>query len=590
MLGNYICVICNKLHMAFTFGAVLASSYGITALAAPVSQPLHPVDPVLLLTAASDPGALPQATPKTSSLPQIVLDYSHFSGSLTQAQIEGTPGKPVKLSYGNELTIESQKLYGDLIAESYTAEGGVHVHDLDTDLWSSSLNLNNGQSTIEADSVVVHQRPYLLGADTLRGNAQLVTALHATFSTAPPGEKPVLHLRAAKILYYPQRGLAVLRHASFYLFNTRLFELPYASYQSTSGPGSRSRPKRQTKPVFGVSGLYGGFAGVDVQQPTSIGLHYGGVVTSRAAPQLYLYASESLLHQHTSTAPPTGALEVKKTPLETLHDLATADHGPLSYGDPLLFHDFLTDKNPIQLFNRQATSNLSISEAVTSRLPGSGNDINNLYVSRLPELGAHVTVPITPPAADSINSDHASFRTSLRRFVLLAHGDVYGGYYREERPGVNPINHGRVEEIFRVDTEPYLIARNTVVVPSITLTGNTYSGTRNTYSYLQTSFAVNHYFTDRMALGIQYSQATTSGKSPFNFDTLDTTRELDTRLQLGNHRFAIEGLVRYDLVRESVIGYKIAIAPTMPGIIPVIEFDSTSRSVGLNLEIEGITF
>jgi len=450
--------------------------------------------------------------------------------------------------------------------------------------------LDNGQGTIEADSVLVHQRPYLLGAETLRGNSQLITALNATFTTASPGEKPILHLRGSKILYYPGRGLFIVRHASFYLFNTKLFELPYSSYQTTSGPGGLSRPKRQTKPVFGVSGRYGAFAGMDVQQPTPVSLHYGGVVTSRAAPQLYMYASEFLLHKHTSSASSSTISQVKETPLETLHDLATADHGPLAYGDPLLFHDFLNDRNPIQLFDRQGTSNLSISETVTSKLPGSGNNVNDLYVSRLPELGAHLTVPISPPASDSINSNHATFRTSLRRFVLLAHGDVYGGYYREEQPGVNAINHGRVEEVFRVDTEPYLIARNTVVVPSITLTGNSYSGTRSTYSFLQTSFAVNHYFTDRTALGVQYSQASTSGKSPFNFDTLDTTRELDTRLQVGNHHFAVEGLVRYDLVRESVIGYKIAIAPTLPGIIPVIEFDSTSRSVGVNLEIEGITF
>jgi len=574
-----------KLHAALTLGAALASFYALPALAAPYPNPAFPADPVQSLTSASDPGSVP-AAPNSSDLPQIVLDYSKISGSPTQVSLEGVPGKPAKLTYANEFTVEAQTITGDFVSQEFTANGGVHIHELDTDIQASLLSINRNLGTVEAEYVLFHQHPYLLGAKVLTGNVQLITATHATFTTAPPGVAPVLQLRASKILFYPQRRLVVVHRPSFYLYHTKVLEIPYASYQLPQLGSGANGPAKQTRPLFGVSGRYGAFAGLDIQQPTPTSLHYGGILTTRGAPQLYVYASESLLHP-AHTASTLSVLQPQPTLLQTLREYATADHGPLAYGDPLLFHDFLTDKNPIQLFNRQATSNLSITQTVTSSLPASGNNNNNLYVSKLPELGVHLTVPITPTGSSVPNSDHAGFRTSLRRFILLAHGDIFAGQYIEQPTN---INESRLDGDFRVDTEPFLFARNTVMIPSVTLTGNAYSGTHSTYSYLQTSLAVNHYFTDRTALGFQIFQADTSGRSPFNFDTLDTTREFDTRLQLGNHKLAVEGLVRYDLVRQSVIGYKIAIAPTLPGVIPVLEFDSTSRSLGVDLQIEGITF
>jgi hypothetical protein len=553
-------------------------------------HPVFPDNPVLLVAAATEPGTIPPSQPLPGTRPQIVLEYSKISGSFDDGLLEGTKDKPAKLTYANELTISSQQISADMAKQDYTAQGDVHLHELDTDLWASSLDFYALAGTVNARNVRLYQQPYFLRADTLFGNAKQISTTGANFTTAPPGQKPVFHVQAKSIIFIPSRGLTIARGASFYLYGTRILQLRYTSYQkATSGAGGGGGLTRQTKPVFGVSGLYGTYAGLDVQQQKPFALHYGGVATTRAAPQLYLYASQNIAFGRKSSNA-AGESPEKPTPLQQLRTLATEDHGPLTYGDPLNFHDFLSDRNPIQIFNRQPSRNLSVSETATSELPSSGNNVHNLYVSRLPEVGAHVTVPITPPAPKSVDSDHASFRSSLRRFVLLAHGDVYGGNYLEQQPHFNQITHGRLEGIFKVDTQPYLIARNTVVVPAFVLTGNSYSGSRVTYSYVQSSFAVNHYFTDRTALGLQYTAATTTGSSPFNFDTLDTTREFDTRLQLGNHKFAVEGLVRYDIVRESIIGYKVAIAPSLPGVIPVLEFDSTSRSLGVNLDIEGITF
>ena len=71
---------------------------------------------------------------------------------------------------------------------------------------------------------------------------------------------------------------------------------------------------------------------------------------------------------------------------------------------------------------------------------------------------------------------------------------------------------------------------------------------------------------------------------------LDTTRELDVRLQLGNRRLVTAGRIRYDLSRSGVIDYQVVIAPALRGFSPVFSYSFRTRSLGLGIEVKGITF
>ena len=139
-------------------------------------------------------------------------------------------------------------------------------------------------------------------------------------------------------------------------------------------------------------------------------------------------------------------------------------------------------------------------------------------------------------------------------------------------------------------TRPLLIAPNTVLLPSISITTNSYSGDKTAYRYDQINVAVNHYFSPLTAVGVQFLASSTSGDSPFNFDVLDTSRELDLRFQTGTARLVAAGRIRYDLARGGVIDYQVALGPALRGLIPVFSYNFRTRSLGLGVQVKGFTF
>ena len=161
------------------------------------------------------------------------------------------------------------------------------------------------------------------------------------------------------------------------------------------------------------------------------------------------------------------------------------------------------------------------------------------------------------------------------------------GYYREEPTA---IAGSRSQFQVALSTRPLLIAPNTVILPRLSYVTNRYAGRTLSYSYSQVSLALNHYFSDRRAVGVQYLASAVHGDSPFNFDVLDTDSELDGRFQTGDHRLALAGLVRYDLLRHDIIDYKITVAPSQRGFIPVFSYSFQSRSFGVGFDVEGLTF
>jgi hypothetical protein len=259
----------------------------------------------------------------------------------------------------------------------------------------------------------------------------------------------------------------------------------------------------------------------------------------------------------------------------------------LPENDPLTFHSFIPESDPIRLFAERSRGGLDLNEQLSSHIASSGNERDDLYVTRLPELRLSGNVPLTRVLALPNNGDPVAFRDYLRHPTLYAGSSWSFGQYYEEP---TKIRHSRSHYDVSAWSSPLYLLRNTVVVPQIQYSANHYGGSTVDYRYWQASVLATHFFTDRAAAGVQYLLSSVSGRSPFNFDVLDTAHELDGRLQLGDHHFVAAGLVKYDIDRDRVFDYKLTAAPNIHGLVPELSYDFQSRSLETGLQIEGISF
>ena len=531
---------------------------------------------------------VPIASPRAAALPSVSLDYGTFAGSLDQAVVQGGT-----LTYGGELTLHAGTLQGDLLHQQYDATGGVRVHEADTTLISRSLHLSGRQGVGKAEAALLTQKPYTVRAAQIDLTSTSVVAHEADATTAPPQKRSDLDLRAQTISLFPQRHHGELRNASLYLFRARVLTLPRVGFAlGTSGGAAR---RQGVLPTFGISGRYGTYLafGGSSSLAQAVPFRYRLVVSTRQQTQIRVSSRQTLLEQR----PPAAPISDNPQPLHpdylgALRTLATIRRPPLPDGDPLLFHDFLPDRNPIRLFDGPARTTLAVDEEISTHQEAIGRRQDNIYVSRLPEATLSATLPLSAAPPPLTGTDPEAFRRQLRQVRLVAFAQAGLGEYREERrdgSGAN-VQASRQRDVLGLTTRPFLIGSNTVLLPQVQLTSNFYSGQQRAYKFAQLSLAASHYFSQNNAVGVQYLQSGESGDSPFDFDHLDTTRELDIRAQTGSARRSVAALVRYDLARGGVIDYKLAVAVGLEGIVPVLSYNFRNRSIGLGVEIPGVTF
>lgn len=539
------------------------------------------------LPTATSPSVSP-APPRAAALPSVSLDYSTFAGSLDQAVVQGGT-----LTYGGELTLHAGTLTGDLLHQNYAATGNVRVHEADTTLLSRSLTLSGAQGMGRADAALLTQQPYTVRAAQIDLTPNSVVAHDADATTAPPQKRSDLSVRAQTISLFPQRHHGEMRNASLFLFQKRVLTVRRIGFALGTKGGASQR--QGVLPTVGISGRYGtylAFGGSRSLAP-SFPLRYRLVVSTRQQTQVRITSRQTLLEQRPPDAPPTDTPQpLRPDYLGALRTLATSRRPPLPAGDPLLFHDFLPDRDPIRLFEGPARANLSLDEEVSTHQEAIGRRQDNIYVSRLPEASLSGTLPLTSAPPPLVGTDPEAFRRQLRQVRLVAFAQAGFGEYREERRGSNAANvkASRQRDVLGLTTQPLLVGSNTILLPQVQLTSNFYSGQQRAYKFAQLRLALSHDFSQTDAIGVQYLQSGESGDSPFDFDHLDTTRELDIRAQTGSSRRSVAGLVRYDLARGGVIDYKLAVAIGLEGITPILSYNFRNRSIGLGVEVQGITF
>jgi hypothetical protein len=539
-------------------------------------------------TAASAPEPPDTTAPQSASPrlpPKVEVDFSGVlpsSANLTRV-------KNVRLTYGGELTMDADQADADRAGKRYNLRGNVRVHETDTTLKAEEVTFGGPDENAVATDALLSRSYYSIRAPRIAGTPEKIIAYDGDFTTVPNGGPADYHLHAQSITLDSLTHRGTLRNATVYLFGTRLVTLRRVTFGFNKGGGSGGR--RVVIPTIGVSSRYGTFVAFGSNtRIMRVPLQYNVLLPTRQTVQASLRSFQTLYEPHRSftPAPPyTGPI----TLLDRIRAAATVPPGQLPEGDPLRFRDFLPDPNPIQLFNAPSHGGLYLGEDLSVHVAASGNRRNDLYISRLPEVTLSGNVPLSPVPEAPIAGDPQSFRAALRHVVLYAQAQETVGSYREQLPAAPYSNYARREySQAGLSTRPLLIAPNTVLLPTVSITSSSYSGSKSAYRYDQINVAVNHYFSDVSAVGVQFLASSTSGSSPFNFDVLDTSRELDLRFQTGNARLVAAGRIRYDLSRGGVIDYQIALGPALRGFIPVFSYNFRTRSLGLGIQVKGLTF
>ena len=524
-------------------------------------------------------------TPTRSAPPGVELRYQSLSGPISHPHLAG-----VHFLYGGELSLDADVADGDRTLGRYVLRGDVQAHEADTTLRAQEITFDGPARQAQAANVLLTQRAVTIRSGRLEGTPQLLTITDADVTTAPPDERPDYHLHAQTITLDALHRQGTFRNVTLYLFHTRLLTIPRFSFRL--GSKKKTGQHQIVAPVVSVSSRYGAF--VSVGSSLHVGsapIHYRLLLPTRMGLEADVRTVQTLISTRPSAVPPVVFPLGAAGMLARFRLLATAPRPPLPEGDPLLFRDFLPEANPISLFDVPERGSLTLGEEVSIHMSAQGNKRDDLYVSRLPEVMLTGQVPLTPVPAPPVYGDPDAFRRSLRHIVLYADAQEAVGSYREQLSDAPySVRERRVRTQVGLSARPLLIGQNTVLLPSISITTNSYSGSDTAYRYDQLSLAVTHYFSTVSAVGVQYLASTTGGDSPFNFDVLDTSRELDLRVQGGNRRFVTAGRIRYDLSHSGVIDYQLAIAPALHGFSPVFSYNFRTRSLGLGVEVKGITF
>ena len=545
--------------------------------------PDAPRPPGLAPDADVPTASAPQAAP-SKPLPSVDLHVGGASGPATHSRIESP-----QLTYGGELTLSADQADANFVAGTYDLHGHVRIHETDTTLKAQEVTFNGPASSGVASNAEIDRSYYTIRAPRIAGTPELITAYGGDFTTVPNGGPADYYLRSQTITLDAGKRRGTLKNATLYLFGTRLVTIPRLTF-GLGGSGGGTR-RALVIPTIGVSSRYGTFLAFgNTTRFMRLPFQYRLLLPTRQTLEAAVTGSQTLYTPRLRPAP-AAATAGPVTLLDRIRTAATVSPGPLPDGDPLRFIDFLPDPNPILLFNTPSHGGLYLSEDLSTHIAASGRLRNDLYVSRLPEVSLSGDVPLTPVPKAPVYGDPQSFRTALKHVVLYAQAHDTVGYYQEHSASAHSdIYARRINHEAGLATRPLLIAPNTVLLPSISINTNSYSGDKTAYRYDQINVAVNHYFSSLTAVGVQFLASSTSGNSPFNFDVLDTSRELDLRFQTGTARLVVAGRIRYDLARGGVIDYQAALGPALRGFIPVFSYNFRTRSLGLGLQVKGLTF
>ena len=338
--------------------------------------------------------------------------------------------EPLHATYGGEVVFDADSGDGDVKTKLYTLKGHVRLHETDTTLKAAEVTFSGKTKLGTASDALLTQGLYTLRGDTLQGTPELITGNGVDLTTVPPDQRPDYHVRAQTLTLDEKTHRGVLRNATVYLFGARLLTVPRVTFHAGTAGGAARR--RVSIPVIGVSARYGTYASFGSGLRLGpVPLQYRLLLPMRQKVELSVTSQQALYVPHVAVPDAPGPAR-PPTLLERIRAFATAPRGPLPAGDPLLFHDFLPEPNPILLFDAPARGGLGLSEEVSTHVAARGRLRDDLYVSRLPEVSLSGQIPLTRVVTPLVAGDPQSFRASLRHLAFYADAQETVGAYREQ--------------------------------------------------------------------------------------------------------------------------------------------------------------
>lgn len=488
----------------------------------------------------------------------------------------------VVVAGGREFLLKADHVSGDLSTGVTDASGNLYLRELGTVIAGSSMHFNLVDITGFFTRATVSQGPLTITADRITLYPHRALAYGSSFSTCPPGMKQDYHIQARTLVYDEAAERLTAIGAAIYLGRTRLAYVPYLSV-----PLARAGREKSFSDVvrqqFGYDRFDGAYVGVTAHLLVArLPISFSAILPQRSSIEGDAYTFIPVIRPRARKS--TGA---NPNPIELVREFAQARAGLLPAGDPLLFHNFGVPSPFDRMLSQSGSSaTLSIRPILGLRDRVFGKGDGDLDVSRLPEVNFLGYIPVAGHQDLPQTGDAEDVRQALRQIALRLSLNPQFGYYHEYPDGVH---HSRQAINASLDARPLLIGPNTLFYPRLGVQSNSYSGGFS-YHYYQIDMGIEHFVTDRNAFGLEYIKSKVSGASPFIFDTLDTSNELDLRGQVGNSHHIVNVLLRYDLNRHDIYSWDLTYGHVLHCLVPTISYDARSHNIGVGLNVQGFTF
>ncbi|HEY3332403.1 MAG TPA: hypothetical protein VGK19_20405 [Capsulimonadaceae bacterium] len=491
------------------------------------------------------------------------------------------------LKAGDEFSLEADHIAGSLSLSDLDASGNLLMREMSTYLTASTLKLNALNQSGSVSNALIRRYPLTATATLIDIKPNKMIMRHALLTTSPPGDKPFLAITADKIEMDQEKNRMNMRNASFFIGGHRLITIPTLTRrlhtQSSGGLGGSN-----LKQSFGYNGYDKVYVDLSKRYDVlGLPVNVGGIVSTKGIRSVRAFATYTLCEPAPIVPPP--ATSAAANVLRMVRLIAQVDQIPVPEGDRLRFHDFTTTSPIEQIFAaplRGLTSTVTAGSSYNE--PFYARRVSDLRVSRVGEAVLKASVPVgavRPEFPIGVNPEAA--RHILRRPEYIFSVEASDGYYRETP---TKANGNRQALQARIESRPFLVAPDVLVRPALTINSNRYGHEHNEYKYTRASIAVQKVYTDLTGIGFEYSAADTSGSSPFVFDTLDTSQELDLRAQYGDKKVILGAVLQYDLARHNVYTAIVSVGANMHFLVPRVTYDTRSRNIGIGLDVAGLSY
>ncbi len=454
------------------------------------------------------------------TLGSVTVEHArHIQQNLATGSVDAEGSVEVRLRQQGSsqyATLYADSFHYDAATGQITASGIVRIVQNEGTFLGKDFQLN-----LHTRVASVHQA--VLETDYFRMQGKEISTLpngtivltSGTFTTCVH-DHPDYHLKAAKLTLSPRRSVLTAKKVTFYAGPTRLITLP--SYHLTlRGGNSASAPT----PLPGYNSSDGIF--VQVQRDLLVNqnrtLNMNARINFRHLPTGDLVFQQDVLSTLPGSPPPNVIQAGGSDPLRsTLGELYPPVYSNMALND----------------FNRQFEPRGVLYAMLQNRVPVYNRNVNNLVISRFPEVGMRFNNLLArlPFFKSGSSATLGSAETALQRIPgapVLLNARIAMGVIQEIPDNTTA---GRLALRLRAASQPFLLGRRISFRAGLSEWFNIYS-TGTEYNILSPELELDYVPTSTSRFAATYRYLGDAGRTPFIFDRRDVRNNLTLLYQVG---------------------------------------------------------